>query len=70
MIASRKNNQLTDFNVKIIDKTIMRTACVKNLGVFIDDKLTWSNHIAYLENKLFRSVGLFIEYVTISVIVH
>ena len=29
------------------------------LGVFIDDKLTWSNHIAYLENKLSRSVGLF-----------
>ena len=27
--------------------------------MFIDDKLTWSNHIAYLENKLSRSVGLF-----------
>jgi len=26
---------------------------------FIDGKLTWSNHIAYLKNKLSRSVGLF-----------
>jgi len=59
MIASRKNNQLTDFNVKINDKTITRKTCVKYLGVFIDDKLPWSNHIAYLENKLSRSVGLF-----------
>ena len=59
MIVSRKNNQLTDFNVKINDKTITRTTCVKYLEVFIDDKLTWSNHIAYLENKLSRSVGLF-----------
>jgi len=59
MIASRKNNQLTDFNVKINDKTITRTTCVKYLGVFIDNKLTWSNHIAYLENKLSRSVGIF-----------
>ena len=59
MIVSRKNNQLTDFNVKINHKTITRTSCVKYLGVFIDDKLTWSNHIAYLENKLSRSVGLF-----------
>ena len=42
MIVSRKNNQLTDFNVKINDKTITRTTCVKYLGVFIDDKLTWS----------------------------
>jgi len=59
MIVSRKNNQLTDFNVKINDKTITRTTCVKYLVVFIDDKLTWSNHIAYLENKLSRSVGVF-----------
>ena len=59
MIVSRKNNQLTDFNVKINHKTITRTSCVKYLGVFIGDKLTWSNHIAYLENKLSRSVGLF-----------
>ena len=59
MIVSHKNNQLTDINVKINDKTITRTTCVKYLGVFIDDKLTWSNHIAYLENKLSRSVRLF-----------
>ena len=59
MIVSRKNNQLIDFNVKINDKTITRTTCVKYLGVFIDVKLTWSNHIAFLENKLSRSVGLF-----------
>ena len=32
MIASRKNNQLTDFNVNINDKTITRTTCVKYLG--------------------------------------
>jgi len=35
MIVSRKNNQLTDFNVKINHKTITRTTCVKYLGVFI-----------------------------------
>jgi len=40
MIVSCKNNQITDFNVKINDKTITRTTCVKYLGVFIDDKLT------------------------------
>ena len=60
LIVSRKNNQLTDFNVKINDKTITRTTCVKYLGVFID-KLNWSNHIAYLENKLSHSVGLFYQ---------
>jgi len=61
MIVSRKNNQLTDFNVKINDKTITRTTWGKYLGVFIDDKLTWSNHIAYLKNTLSRSVGLFYQ---------
>jgi len=67
LIVSRKNNQLTHFNVKINDKTITRTTCVKYLGVFIDDALTWSNvHIAYLENKLSRSVGILLKYLTDS----
>ena len=39
MIVSRKNNQLTDFNVKINDNTITPSTCVKHLGVFIDDNL-------------------------------
>ena len=59
MIVSRKNNQLIHFNAKIYDKTITRTTCVKYLGLFIDDKLPWSNHIAYLEKKLACSVGVF-----------
>ena len=37
MIVSSKNNQLTEFNVKINDKTITRTTCVKYRGVFIDE---------------------------------
>jgi len=48
------------------DKTITQTTCVKYLGVFIDDKLTWSNHIAFLENKLSRSVGLFLSNTSVS----
>jgi len=67
LIVSRKNNQLTHFNVKTNDKTITRTTCVEYLGVFIDDTLTWSNvHIAYLEIKLSRSVGILLKYLTDS----
>jgi len=58
MIVSHKSNQLHDFNANINNKIITRTACVKNLRVFID-KLTWSNHIAYLEKKLSCSIGIF-----------
>ena len=46
MIVSPKNNELIDFNVKIYDKTITRTTCVKYFGIFIDDKLALSNLIA------------------------
>ena len=56
MIISRKNNQLIDFNIKINDKTITQTTCVKYLGVFIGER-TWSNHITYLE-KNSHSVGI------------
>jgi len=66
MIVSRKNNQLIDFNVKINDKTITRTTCIKYVGVFIDDKLTWSNHIAYLEKKTFSQYRNFLSNTSVS----
>jgi len=37
----------------------LREQPASSILVFIDDKLTWSNHIAYLENELSRSVGIF-----------
>ena len=30
----------------------------KFLGVIIDDKLNWSDHILYVKNKISKSIGI------------
>ena len=35
---------------------IERKQCCKFLGIIIDDKLNWSDHITYTRSKLSRSV--------------
>ena len=54
MLIGPRRKRLHDFTVKINEKTISQTNSTKYLGVYIDDKLTWSDHITNL--KLFRAV--------------
>ena len=37
-----------EINIKIDHTEIKQTQCIKSLGVQIDDKITWKNHIIYL----------------------
>ena len=59
MLIGPRGKRLHDFTVKINDNTISQTSSTKYLGVYIDDKLTWSNHITNLEKTISRSVGIF-----------
>jgi len=35
-----------------------RTDCVKFLGIYVDEKLTWNNHLNYISGKISRSLGM------------
>jgi len=59
MFIGPRGKRLHDFTVKINDNTISQTSSTKYLGVYIDDKLTWSNDIANLEKTISRSVEIF-----------
>ena len=37
---------------------VKRTKCVKYLGMLVDDKLTWDQHIDYISNKITRNIGI------------
>ncbi len=62
--ASKTNYMLFSNNIKLpenlnieIDSDIIeRKTCCKFLGLFIDDKLTWSDHIAYTRSKISKSL--------------
>ena len=39
---------------------LKRTKSVKYLGVFIDEDLTWQDHIHYINNKLIKFCSIYI----------
>jgi len=51
--------QLYDFIVKSNENTVSQTSSIKYLGVYIDNKLTWSDHVTNLEKTISCSVGIF-----------
>ena len=53
---NREINALNQNTIKIASDDIERKDCCKFLGIMIDDKLTWSQHIDYIHSKLSRSL--------------
>ena len=59
ILIGPRGKRLHDFTVKINENTISQTNSTKYLGVYIDNKLTWSDHITNLEKTILCSVGIF-----------
>ena len=47
-----------DYNININGIQINRVNSVKFLGIIIDCKLTWNDHIIYIKNKIAKSIGI------------
>jgi hypothetical protein len=45
-----------DFNIEIANTLIEKKPFVKFLGIYIDEKLDWHEHIRYIKNKLNSSI--------------
>ena len=45
-------------NIKIAKKPLKHKKCTKYLGVILDDKLTWKNHIGNINLKIRRGIGI------------
>lgn len=54
----KRNAILNENNISIDGKTIVQVHSCKFLGVILDDKLTWSNHILYTKNKIAKVIGI------------
>ena len=42
----------------INNNQIQRSESIKFLGVFLDENLTWKDHIKYIENKIEKNIGI------------
>jgi len=53
---SKRNNYAPE--VEIDGKKVQRVSSIKFLGVIIDEKLSWNEHVAFVRGKISRSIGM------------
>jgi len=58
MIIKVDPKPITTFSINIADNQIAQTNCTKYLGVILDGKLSWYQHITNVEDKLAQSLGI------------
>ena len=51
----------TNLNIKIEGTTIAQVSKAKFLGIMMDDKLKWKDHILYISNKISKGIGVIIK---------
>ena len=56
IVRPHKNNRI--INLKINDENLKQEAFSKYLGVLIDEKLNWKQHINQLNTKISKSIGI------------
>ena len=61
MIFSSKNKPHPNVYINIDGETINDTGKTKFLGVIIDDKLSWKDHILYILGKLTRGTCVLLK---------
>ena len=49
---------INDTDIKINGQKIARVACTRFLGVLIDEKLSWTNHIKSIKMKISKGTGI------------
>ena len=58
MVFHRSQIKTSDINVVMQQNTIDLVNPTKFLGLIIDDKLKWHEHIQHVKHKIARSVGI------------
>ena len=53
-----QNPESTPYAIVIDQKEVRRVKCVKYLGMIVDDKLTWSQHVDYISSKITCDIGI------------
>jgi len=56
-----RNNSTSDFQIKMGNVQLKRVESVKYLGIFLDEKVTWSQQIQYIPKRLACATGIFSE---------
>ena len=58
IFANRKYNMLNIPSINICDENLTRVNSVKFLGFLIDEKISWVDHIHYIQKKIAKGIGI------------
>ena len=61
VIFNRTRLKQNNVNISLCDISLNRVNLTKFLGVFIDDKISFSRHISYIKNTISKGMGIFIK---------
>ena len=61
MIFHRRRRKIDINNPSLNNTVLQRVNYTKFLGVIIDDGLKWTNHIAYVKNKIAKGFGIILR---------
>ena len=59
MVFHRARQKEYHNNITLNDSTLTQVNCIKFLGVILDDKLKWIQHISYIKNKISQRNGYY-----------
>ena len=59
LLASKHKiaNLVNPLNIKLGDETIKRVTMSKSLGMYLDEDLSWNEHVDYIARKISSAVG-------------
>ena len=60
--ATTRKCDSNDWKIIINDQSIERVNHTQFLGVIIDDKLTWSQHVNHISNTVSKGMGIFLRH--------
>ena len=58
VINDKTNRGSCSFNISIDGKCLQPVDSVKFLGVYIDSKLSWTDHISNIASQIAKAVGI------------
>jgi len=61
MLFTNKRKDLIPLDIKIDNEKIYEVPKTKFLGIYIDNKLNWKDHISYISGKIARGIGMLIK---------
>ena len=61
MVITRKKVAKNNIVIKINDHVISEVHKTKFLGVIIDNKINWKDHVSYIAGKVSRGIGMMIK---------